>query len=152
MPGYKFNMPDILACIALEQLKKFDNLMVIRRDICKRYYNNLKVFKFIKFPVSYEDLDDSSCHLLCINIVHFNEEKRDNLLNSMADLNISMNVHFKPLPLLSVYSNIGYNIVDYPNAYQIYQNVVSLPLHYNLTFEDVDYICDNLVKNILNIK
>jgi dTDP-4-amino-4,6-dideoxygalactose transaminase len=149
IPGYKFNMPDILACIALEQLKKFDKLMEIRRDICKRYYNNLKNYKFIKFPVSYEEFDYSSCHLFCINIVNFNEEKRDNLLNFMADSNISMNVHFKPLPLLSVYRNIGYDIVDYPNAYQIYENVVSLPLHYNLTFEDVDYICKSLINYIL---
>lgn len=152
MPGYKFNMPDILACIALEQLKKFDKLMEIRRDICKRYHYNLGKYKNIQFPVDHSQLDYSSCHLLCIRINNFNEEMRDNLLNAMADLNISMNVHFKPLPLLSVYRNIGYDIVDYPNAYQIYENVVSLPLHYNLTFEEVDYICDNLIKNILNIK
>ena len=70
----------------------------------------------------------------------------------MADSNISMNVHFKPLPLLSVYKNLGYKINNYKNAKNIYENVISLPLHYNLSFEDVDYICDYLIKNILNIK
>jgi dTDP-4-amino-4,6-dideoxygalactose transaminase len=148
MPGYKCNMPDILACIALEQLKKFDKLMEIRRNICKRYYNNLNVCSSIKFPVSYEELNDSSCHLLCINIDNFDEEKRDSLLNSMADLDISMNVHFKPLPLLSVYKNLGYKIDKYKNAKKIYENVISLPLHYNLTFENVDYICEQLIKKI----
>lgn len=145
IPGYKFNMPDILACIALEQLKKFDKLMKIRRDICKRYYNNLKKYDFIEFPVNHDELNNSSCHLLCVRIKNFDENKRDELLNSMADLNISMNVHFKPLPLLTVYKKLGYKINKYPNAYNIYSNVISLPLHYNLTFEEVDYICKSLI-------
>ena len=152
VPGYKYNMPDILACIALEQLKKFDKLMEIRRNICKRYFDNLNVCSSIKIPVPFAELDNSSCHLFCINIKNIKEEERDELLNSMADLNISMNVHFKPLPLLSVYKNLGYKIDNYENAKNIYENVISLPLHYSLSFEDVDFICDNLINNINKLK
>lgn len=152
MPGYKYNMPDILACIALEQLKKFDYLMDIRRNLYKKYYDNLKIYDYIEFPVKYDDIEKSSCHLLCIRIKNYDENKRDNLLNKMSDLNISMNVHFKPLPMLTLYKELGYNIDDYPEAYKIYENIVSLPLHYNLSFDDVDYICKSLINYITTIK
>jgi len=151
MAGYKYNMPDILACIAVEQLKKFDQLMRIRRDIYKRYYHNLVKYDFIKFPVQYEELENSSCHLLCIVLKNFSEQNRDNILNAMSDINISMNVHFTPLPLLSVYKNLGYNIKNYSNAYKIYKNIISLPLHYDLTKDEIDYICTNLIKIITSI-
>ena len=150
VPGYKYNMPDILACIGLEQLKKFDYLMKIRRDICKRYYNNLKKYNFIEFPINHNDLNNSSCHLFCIRVKNIEEFQRDDILNKMSDLNISMNVHFKPLPLLTVYKNLGYNIENYPNSFKIYKNVMSLPLHFNLKLSDIDYICEKLIETIKN--
>ena len=151
MPGYKCNMPDILACIGLEQLKKFDKLMKIRRNICKRYYENLKKYNFIIFPVKEEELEYSSCHLLCIQIKDFIEEERDNLINRMSDLNIAMNVHFKPLPLLTAYKNLGYSIEEFNCSNNIYKNVISLPLHYDLTEKEIDYVCKSIVDIIHDI-
>jgi dTDP-4-amino-4,6-dideoxygalactose transaminase len=151
MPGYKCNMPDILACIGLEQLKKFDKLMNIRRNICKRYYENLKKYNFIIFPVKEEDLEYSSCHLLCIQIKDFIEQERDKLINHLSDLNIAMNVHFKPLPLLTAYKNLGYNIEEFNCSNNIYKNVISLPLHYDLTEQEIDYVCNSIVDVIHDI-
>ncbi len=147
--GYKYNMPDILACIALEQLKIFENLINLRRNICIKYYNNLsKYSNLITIPFSLDDLINSSCHLFIVRINNYNEDKRDRLINAMSDLNIMMNVHFKPLPLLSLYKNLSYNIENYDNSNKIYQNIVSLPLHYELTDNQIEYVCFNLINLI----
>jgi dTDP-4-amino-4,6-dideoxygalactose transaminase len=149
--GYKYNMPDILASIALEQIKQFDKLMIIRKNIYKRYYNNLKKYKNIVFILDYNLINNSSCHLFCIRVNNIDIKKRDEILNKMFALNISMNVHFKPLQLLTLYKNLNYNITNYPKALSIYNNVMSLPLYYELSYEDVDYICENLIKTIESV-
>jgi len=152
MPGYKCNMPDILAAVGLEQMKVFDNLTLIRKNVCREYIRILKHCEHIHFYTNTEDIDNSSCHLFCIRINDFTHEERNMLMNELVDKNIKMNIHFKPLPLLTAYSNLKYDMSNFPNAMNIYSNIISLPLHYNLDNTDILYISKCIIESIHSIK
>jgi dTDP-4-amino-4,6-dideoxygalactose transaminase len=149
IPGYKYNMPDILACIALEQLKKFNYLMNTRRQICIDYHNELSKHKFINCIHNMDDIRHSSCHLFCIRLLGMDSEKRDEFINKVNKYEIKLNVHFQPLPMLTLYKNLKYNINDYQNSHKIYQNVISLPLHYYLNINNIKYI-SNIIHKVYN--
>lgn len=139
LPGYKCNMTDIMASIGLAQLKRYNELLNKRKQIVKMYdqgFENTNIKPLSHFSSKYE----SAYHLYITHIDSISLNQRNKIIDMMADKGISCNVHYKPLPLLTAYKNLGYNIEDYPNAYGFYENGISLPLYTNLTDEQVNYI------------
>ncbi|MGY3724069.1 dTDP-4-amino-4,6-dideoxygalactose transaminase [Granulicatella balaenopterae] len=139
IPGYKCNMTDIMAAIGLVQLERYPDLLARRRQIVRRVVEGLQ-----DVPVrilSHEASDyQSSRHLLITHIEGASLEQRAEIIEKMAEAGIACNVHYKPLPLLTAYHHMGFEIKDYPNAYHYYQNEVTLPLHTLLSDDDVERI------------
>lgn len=150
MPGYKCNMTDINAAIGLAQLKRYDSEILAKKEqIIKWYEENLGEIKSLELP-KFERIDrKSSLHLYMIRIKGVDSKKRNEIIQKLAEEGISTNVHFQPLPLLSAYKDIGLNIKDYPEAYKMHENQVSLPLHNFVSEEDVRYIA-NILKEVLS--
>jgi len=150
-PGYKFNMTDIQAALGLSQLNRYPETLKFREKIFKRYLFNLKTNSNFILPCFDTDQIKSSYHLFPVRINGFNEENRDKLISYMKKQGIATNVHFKPLPMMTAYKNLGFSIKDYPNAFKVYENVITLPVHQKLSLDDVDYITDNLKQGIIEI-
>lgn len=145
-PGYKCNMTDIAASLGLVQLDRYKKeLMFRRREIFVRYIENLKEDSRFILPKYTKGSSTGSCHLFMLRIKGFNEEKRNGLIMDLAKVGIPLNVHYKPLPLLTCYKTMGFKIKDYPNAYRQYENEISLPLHTLLRDSDIDLICEALL-------
>lgn len=138
-PWYKCNMTDVHAGIGLAQVKRYPELLKRRREIIKNYNS---AFKSIGIEVldHYNDIHDSSGHLYITRIPGISLEQRSSIIEEMAKEGIACNVHYKPLPLLTAYKNLGFDIKDYPNARKLYENEITLPLHTKLTDEEVDYV------------
>lgn len=149
-PGYKCNMTDISAAIGLVQLKRYDNLLKRRKEIVELYEKLLdkELIEIIKHQTEEKE---SSRHLLLTRVKGISEEERNEIIFKLAELGISSNVHYKPLPMHTAYKNLGFNIKDYPNAYNQYKNEITLPLHTLLTNEDVEYICSEYNKIVKEI-
>lgn len=148
-PAYKCNMTDIMAAIGLMQLKRYPEMLVRRREIITRYNEGLK-----ELPVEvlnhYDDDHSSSGHLYLVRLTGKDVEFRNEVINEMAKRGIACNVHYKPLPMMTAYKNLGFDIKDYPNAYNQYRNEISLPLHTCLRNEEVDYVIRNFVEIVKN--
>lgn len=146
-PAYKCNMTDIMAALGLMQLKRYPEMLVRRREIITRYNEGLK-----NLPVEvlnhYGDDHSSSGHLYLVRLIDKDVEFRNEVITKMAERGIACNVHYKPLPMMTAYKNLGFDIKDYPNAYNQYRNEISLPLHTCLTNEEVDYVIENFVEII----
>lgn len=138
-PNYKCNMTDIMASIGLAQLKRYPELIKRRKEIILRYNDALK-----DYNVSVLDHSNSSGHLYLVRFLDKDEDYRNAFINKMAEFGIACNVHYKPLPLLTAYKNLGFDIKNYPNAYNMYHNEVTLPLHTCLSDADVDYVIEKL--------
>ena len=136
---YKCNMTDIHAAVGLAQIKRYDAILARRRKIIE-YLDSA----FANLPVEtvkhYTDDYLSSGHLYIMRLKGKNSQERDNFISKMAELGVATNVHYKPLPLHSGYKKLGFNIADYPNAYEQFSNEVTLPLHTRLTDDDIDYV------------
>ena len=148
-PWYKCNMTDITAAIGLRQLDRYADLLDRRIEIIKRYddvCDKLGLFHLVHHT---EDMD-SSKHLYLIRIPNATVEKRNEIITEMAENGVSTNVHFKPLPMMSAYKELGWDIKDFPNTYDYYQNLITLPLHTKLTDDDVDFVIENLEKVLKN--
>jgi dTDP-4-amino-4,6-dideoxygalactose transaminase len=141
--GYKCNMTDIMASIGLMQLSRYDGLLERRRQIIGLYNRLLANTGFTSLQ-HYDDDFTSSGHLYMLRIPGIGEKERNQIIVKMAEAGVSCNVHFKPLPLLTAYRNLGFDIKDYQNAYRQYANEITLPLHTLLSDEDVEYVCENL--------
>ena len=141
-PAYKCNMTDICAAIGLVQLDRYPKLLERRYDIIKKYYDVLKDLPVQVLPHITEK-SKSSGHLYITRINGISIEQRNEIIVKMAERGIATNVHYKPLPMLTAYKNLGFNINDYPNAYDYYHNEITLPLYSRLTDEDVEYIIKN---------
>lgn len=140
MPAYKCNMTDIMAAIGLAQLQRYPQLLDRRKQIVKKYdemCNNLG----LSYLVHNTPFMNSSAHLYLVRIPGIYEAARNKIIEKMAAMGVSTNVHYKPLPMMTAYKRLGWNIEDFPNAYDYYRNVITLPLHTLLTDSDVDYIC-----------
>ena len=144
IPGYKCNMTDIQASIGLVQLKRYDSLLKRRREIIEKYNNAFKDYPILLQKHLTEN-SKSSGHLYLIRINDIGLEERNEIITKMGERGVSTNVHYKPLPLLTAYKNLGFDISDYPNAYNLFKNEISLPLYSTLTDEEVDYIIENLL-------
>lgn len=141
VPGYKCNMTDIQAAIALVQLERFREIQGRRRDIIKMYDTAMDEMG-VGYLHHVNEEFVTSCHIYLTRVSGIGHRERNEIINRMADLGVACNVHFKPLPMMSAYKNMGFNIDDYPNAYAHYKNEITLPLHTKLTDEDVRYVID----------
>lgn len=146
-PWYKCNMTDIHAAIGLAQMKRYPSLLKHRREIIEKFDNAFKPLGIHTLP-HFTDEYTSSGHLYLTRIFKKNgepisDEERREIIIKMAERGITTNVHFKPLPMMTGYKKLGFDIKDYPNAYAHYANEISLPLFSRLTDEEVDYIIDN---------
>lgn len=142
-PNFKCNLTDIASGIGLAQLKRYPDLLKRRFEIVERYNKGFEGTRVKPF-VHFEEDKKSCCHLYIVNIEGASEEERNEIIVKMAEKGIATNVHYKPLPMHTAYKNLGFDIKDYPNAYNNYKSQITLPLHTLLTDEQVDYIIENL--------
>lgn len=144
-PWFKCNMTDIMAGIGLAQMKRYPGMLARRKEIIARYD---AAFKPLGIDVldHYNDEHQSSGHLYITRIPGAGLEERQEIIVKMAEAGIATNVHYKPLPMMTAYKNLGFDIKDYPNAYKRFVNEITLPLHTCLTDEEVEYIIVNYCK------
>ena len=142
IPGYKCNLTDIAASIGLVQLDRYPKLLERREDIISQYNKGFEGTRITALSHSSEDY--KSCgHLYITHVEGATFEQRGEIITKMAERGISCNVHYKPLPLLTAYKNLGFNIENYPNAYNYYVKEITLPLHTRLSDEDIAVIIEN---------
>ena len=141
-PWYKCNMTDIAAAMGLGQMKRYDAMLKRRAEIISRYDAAFKPMGIEVLP-HYTENHTSSGHLYITRVPNITPEQRNEIIIKMAEQGIVCNVHYKPLPMLTAYKNLGFDIKDYPNAYAHFVNEITLPLHTCLTDEEVDYIIEN---------
>ena len=142
-PGYKYNMADIMAAIGLAQLERFEELIQKRRELAKIYNNLLKNLNVNIYQTD-EKLQNSSVHLYISRLINQNEAVRNKIIQKLAEAGIATNVHYKPLPMLTAYKKLGFNINNFPNTFKIYENEITLPLHTLMKIKDVEFICKKL--------
>ena len=143
-PYYKCNMTDIMAGIGLAQLKRYPEMLCRRRQIIERYNEELKDCH-VKLLDHYGNDHSSSGHLYLVHMLDKDVEERNEVIKKMAERGIACNVHYKPLPMMTAYKNLGFDIADYPNAYNLYKNEVTLPLHTRLSDDEIEYVITNFV-------
>lgn len=145
MPGYKCNMTDIMAGIGLAQMRRYPKLLMRRCNIIGQYdavMENLPVQVLQHYGEDFA----SSGHLYLVRLEGKDEAYRNEFIRKMAELEVATNVHYKPLPMHIAYKKLGFDIKDYPNAYQMYHNEITLPLHTCLSDEEVEYVLDCFAK------
>lgn len=142
---YKCNMTDVMGGIGLAQLERYPNMLKRRKEIIERYD---AVFRPLGVHTlnHYSDGHESSGHLYITRVPNITVEQRNEIIIKMAEVGIACNVHYKPLPMHTAYKNLGFDIKDFPNAYNLFANEITLPLHTRLTDEEVEYIIENFAK------
>jgi dTDP-4-amino-4,6-dideoxygalactose transaminase len=145
--GYKANMTDILASIGLVEIDRYEGNLARRRDICKTYEKAFADKPWAIVPsLEIDNLrTQSSFHLFPLRIRGVNEQFRDQLIDQITKSGVSVNVHFMPVPMLSYYKNQGYNIHDYPNTFNLYQNEITLPVFFDLTAEQQEEVINTVI-------
>lgn len=150
-PWYKCNMTDIMAAIGLRQLDRYPGLLERRVQILK-LYDTVCDELGIRHLIHHTEYMDSSNHLYLIRIPGITVEQRNQMIEEMAELGVATNVHYKPMPMMSAYKNMGWNIEDFPNSYDYYHNLITLPLHTLLSDDDIEYVCDTLKRVVHNVR
>lgn len=140
-PWYKCNMTDIMAAIGLAQLSRYEAILERRKEIIGRYDAAFKKLG-VKVLPHYADQYQSSGHLYITRVPGVGSEQRQKIIVKMAEAGIATNVHYKPLPMMTAYKNLGFDIKDFPNAYKQFENEITLPLHTKLTDEEVEYVIE----------
>ena len=138
-PLYKCNMTDIMAALGLVQLRRYPELLKRRYDMVRRYDAQLP--QEVIRPAHLRPDMTSDCHLYLARLPGKTHETRSAVITRMAERGVACNVHYKPLPLLTAYKNLGFRMEDYPNAYAQFENEITLPLHTLLSDADIDYVC-----------
>lgn len=138
-PWYKCNMTDILAAIGLRQLERYPALLKRRREIIAKYDDMCNELG-LSYLAHYTDNSESSGHLYLVRVPGASDADRREIIENLAEMGVSTNVHYKPLPMMTAYKAMGWDIKDFPNAYNYYANLITLPLHTKLTDDDVDYV------------
>ena len=149
-PYYKCNMTDIMASIGLAQLKRYPEILKRRRQLIEMYdaaLADLPVTRLIHF----DDRGASSGHLYLVRLTGKSRESVNQVISKMAEAGVATNVHYKPLPLLSAYRNMGFDIKDYPNAFRMFENELTLPLHTCLTDAQAAYVTDTFKKVLMEL-
>ena len=149
-PNYKCNMTDVMAGIGLAQFNRYPQMLARRRQIIEKYNEGLKDCN-VQVLNHYGENYASSGHLYLVRLLGKTVEERNEVISKMAERGIACNVHYKPLPMMTAYKNLGFDIADYPNAYAQYANEVTLPLHTRLTDEDVAYVIENFVEIVKSL-
>lgn len=148
-PNFKCNMTDIMAAIGLAQLKRYPEMLSRRHQIIERYNTALKVSGVpVQILNHYSDDHFSSGHLYLVRLLGKTLEQRNEIINQMAERGIACNVHYKPLPMMTAYKKLGFDIANYPNAYNQYANEITLPLHTCLSDKEVEYVISNFLEII----
>ncbi|MCR5692040.1 MAG: DegT/DnrJ/EryC1/StrS aminotransferase family protein [Eubacterium sp.] len=149
-PAYKCNMTDIMAALGLAQFKRYPEFLKRRKEIVSRYdqglakiNQGLEGYKLTSL-IHYQDQVESSGHLYLMRVKGADLHQRNLIIEKMAEKGVATNVHYKPLPLLTAYKNLGYEMRNYPRAYDMFYNEITLPLHTKLSDEDVDYVMNSL--------
>lgn len=148
--AYKCNMTDIMAGIGLAQFERYPEMLCRRQEIIEKYDSAFKPLG-IKTLSHKSENHTSSGHLYITRVPGADFEKRNQIIIKMAEKGISCNVHYKPLPMMTAYKNLGFDIKDYPNAYKQFENEITLPLHTRLTDEEVDYIIENFISCVKDV-
>lgn len=149
-PAYKCNMTDIMAAIGLAQMDRYEGLLKRREEIIKIYDRALKPLG-IQVLDHYGEDHRSTGHLYLTRIPEIKREVANQIIEKMAEYGIATNVHYKPLPLLTAYKNLGFRMEDYPNAYKQFENEITLPLHTLLSDEDVEYVVEKFVECVKEV-
>lgn len=144
-PAYKCNMTDIMASLGLSQMRRYDSMLKRREEIVKMYNEGLKDCDVHILKHLGEDFK-SSCHLYLVRLNGRTEEERNDFIVKMAEAGIATNVHYKPLPMMTAYKNLGFDIKDFSNAFEMYRNEVTLPLNTKMTNEEIKYVIDNFTR------
>jgi dTDP-4-amino-4,6-dideoxygalactose transaminase len=148
-PGYKCNMTDIQAAIGLVELERYDkDTLVRRKEIFERYSASFAKYDWAEISTAETADKKSSYHIYMLRLNDFVESQRDAVIQEIFDKEVSVNVHFQPLPLLTAYKSRGYKMEDYPKAFDNYQREITLPMYYTLTNEQVDEVIDAVVKSV----
>lgn len=142
-PAYKCNMTDIMASLGLVQLKRYPEILKRRKQIIEMYDESLSRCN-IGFLQHFGEDFSSSGHLYLARLLGKDEDFRNKVIEKMAEKGIATNVHYKPLPMHTAYKNMGFDIKDYPNAFNMYKNEITLPLHTLLTDGEIEYVVDSL--------
>ena len=142
-PAYKCNMTDIAAAMGLAQLGRYPGMLARRREVIARYDGAFAPYGLDVLP-HFSGGSRSSGHLYMVRVPGCGEEGRNGMIRALAEAGIAANVHYKPLPMMTAYKDLGFRIGDYPNAYRQYENEVTLPLHTRLTDDDVEYVAENV--------
>lgn len=142
---YKCNMTDVHAGIGLAQLSRYDEILKRRKEIITRYDNAFRPLG-VKTLNHYTENHESSGHLYITRVPNITLEQRQEIIVKMAEVGIACNVHYKPLPMMTAYINLGFDIKDYPNSYEQFKNEITLPLHTCLTDEDIEYVIENYTR------
>ena len=144
-PWYKCNMTDIMAALGLVQMERYPEMLKRRQEIVAKYNEALKDLNVA--VLNHKDDDHcSSHHLYLVRLLGKTREDANRVIEQMAERGIACNVHYKPLPMMTAYKALGFDIKDYPNAYHLFENEVTLPIHTRLTDEDVEYVISNFVE------
>lgn len=144
-PWYKCNMTDIMAALGLRQLDRYPELLERRKEIIARYDAMCDELGLMRLN-HYDENHESSGHLYLVRIPGISDGTRREIIINLAERGVATNVHYKPLPMMTAYKTLGWDIKDFPNAYAYYENLITLPLHTNLTDDDVEYVIENYKK------
>ncbi len=145
-PAYKCNMTDIMAAMGRVQLKRYDALLARRKEIISMYDEGIRKineqlsdYQLVSLR-HYDETITSSGHLYLMRVLGAGQEQRNVWIQKMSEMGVATNVHYKPLPMLTAYKNLGFDMKNYPHAYHLFENEISLPLHTKLSDEDVEYV------------
>ena len=145
--GFKCNMTDILAAIGLIELARYESeTLPKRKHIFEKYANAFASYDWCVLPAFKSEWRESSYHLYLLRIKNITLEQRNEIIQKIFDKEVSVNVHYKPLPLLTAYASRGYNIDDYPIAKKLWEQEITLPVYYNLSDQDIDTVVDAVVR------
>lgn len=146
-PNYKCNMTDIMSSLGLAQIKRYPEILKRRKAIIEKYDKLLSGLDVT--PMAHYTQSNNSCgHLYLLRLNGKDEDFRNDVITKMAEKGVSTNVHYKPLPMHSAYKNLGFKMEDYPNAFDMYKNEITLPLHTLLTDEDIEYVVEKLKESM----
>ncbi|MBN2664051.1 MAG: DegT/DnrJ/EryC1/StrS aminotransferase family protein [Bacteroidales bacterium] len=150
-PAYKGNMTDIQASLGLIALKYYQNILSKRKQIFDSYKSSFKKFDWAELPVYEDNFRKSSYHVFALRIKNITEIQRDKIIKLIFDKDVSVNVHFQPLPLFSAYKNLGYKIENYPVSFDNYSREISLPVFEKLTDVQVDFVIKAVVDSVFEV-
>lgn len=147
-PGYKCNMTDLQAAIGLVELERYEETLKRRKQICEAYHQGFSNQSWYLPPVLSDETRESSYHLFMLSIDNCTDDVRDLIMSELSQKGISTNVHFQPIPLLTYYKGMGYNILDYPNSFKAFSREISLPVYFDLRDDQVNRVIDGVIKAV----